>query len=327
MNLGETSRCKIPLTKGPVRSLCWQNEELVDSVGGGARFRLDGSTVPTHICWADRFDAAIMSRDGTYSVIYEKLGTKGLVLRGNKLLREINRSFYQAEVYEYPIAILNLPTGAVALAHCPEAYNRLEIEEIESGNKLTLRQDESPDFFHSRLQISNDGAYLLSAGWVWHPLDRVLLFSIHDALRHPNHLDNPIRMNLPDELFGVNAAAFHGDNALLLVGNAEDDVSAPTYIAEFKLKEGAVTRKCALESVPGTIMPVGPDHFIGFYEHPKLFEISSGKVIRSWPELNSGKQNSSIIWHHEMPPPLALDTTRRRFAVADASNITVIQLG
>ena len=325
MNCREIARFRIPLTKGPVRSLCWQNEELVDWAGGGTRFRLDGSTVSAGIYWAYRFDNAIMSHDGAYSVIYERQGTKGLVLRGNKFLREINRSFYHAQAYEYPIAILNFPDGLVGLAHCPEEYNRLEIEEIESGKRLTLRPGESPDFFHSRLQISTDGAYLLSAGWIWHPLDLVHLFSIHDALEHADHLDKPIPMNLPDELFAVNAAAFQSNDTLLLAGNAEDSDS-PTYVAEYRLKEGAIARKSVLHSVPGTIMPVGRDHFIGFYEHPKLFDIASGNVTQSWPELNSGKQKSSIVWQ-EVPPPLALDAANKRFAVADANGITVIQLG
>jgi len=327
MNVAERERFQILLKNGPVRSLCWHGDELVDWAGGGARFGLDGSMVRAGINWAYRFDNAITSRDGNYRVIYETLGTKGLVLRGNKCLREINRSFYHAHVYEYPIAILELPGGVVGLAHCPESYNRLEIEEIESGDKLTLRPGESPDFFHSRLEASPDGAYLLSAGWVWHPVDLIHVFSIHEALKYADQLDKPLPLNLPDDIFEVNAATFQDSNALLLVGKSESDESSASTVAQYKIKEEKVEQKCALESMPGTIMAVGRDHFVGFYEHPKLFEISTGKVIQSWPELSSGKQNSSIIWHHELRPLLALDPARKRFAVANANDITVIQLG
>jgi hypothetical protein len=58
-----------------------------------------------------------------------------------------------------------------------------------------------------------------------------------------------------------------------------------------------------------------------------LFEISSGKIIQSWPELNSGKQISSILHHSESPPPLALDPENKRFAIANEKEITVVQLG
>ena len=309
-----------------MRSLCWNGDELVDFVGGGTRFRLDGSTTRAVINWAYRFDSAITSRDGRYQMIYEKLGTKALVLRENKFVREINRSFYHAHVYEYPIAILDLPNDAVGLAHCPEDYNRLEIEEIESGNKLTLRPGKSPDFFHSKLNVSPDESYLLSAGWIWHPIDFVHLFSVSEALEHSEHLDEPISLNLPDEFFEINAATFQDDNTLLLTGNKEVDDSSASFVALYKIKEKKIEHMCSLDSMAGTIMPVGRDHFIGFYEHPKLFEIPTGKVIQSWPELVSGKQNSSIIWHADLPPPVAMDARGKRFAVADAKDITVIQL-
>jgi hypothetical protein len=287
---------------------------------------MDGSTGPSTISWRYRFDSAVMSNDGAYGVMYEKLGTKGLVLHGNKCIREINRSYYHADVYEYPIAIVNLPGCVVGLAHCPEEYNRLELEEIVSGNKLSLRLGESPDFFHSRLRVSPDGDYLLSAGWVWHPLDFIQLYSIHDALKHPEHLDEPLPMSLPDELFEVNAAEFQADGTLLLVSKGETAGSTPAYVAQYGVKEGTVRRISALESIPGTVMPVGLDHFVGFYEHPKLFEVSTGKIIHTWPDLNSGNQSSSIISRHEHLPQLALDSAGKRFAVADASGITVVEL-
>ena len=57
------------------------------------------------------------------------------------------------------------------------------------------------------------------------------------------------------------------------------------------------------------------------------FEISSGKIIHSWPELNSGKQISSIIGQRDQPPPLALDPENKRFAIASEKEITVVLLG
>jgi hypothetical protein len=66
---------------------------------------------------------------------------------------------------------------------------------------------------------------------------------------------------------------------------------------------------------------------IGFYKYPKLFELSSGKVLQRWPELDSGTQISSIIRGIEKLPPLAFDPDRKRFAVSDKKGITVIQLG
>jgi hypothetical protein len=37
-------------------------------------------------------------------------------------------------------------------------------------------------------------------------------------------------------------------------------------------------------------------------------------------------QTSSIIWHHDTPPPIALDPSNRRFAVASPHGVTVVAL-
>src|SRR5262249_3427266 len=116
-------------------------------------------------------------------------GTKGLVVRGSEQVREVNRSYYHASAYEYPIAVFTLPEGTPALVHCPDQYNKLEIEELQTGRRLTTRAGEPVDFFHSRLQVSPGGKYLLSAGWVWHPLDMIQIFRLSEVLDCPGALD------------------------------------------------------------------------------------------------------------------------------------------
>jgi hypothetical protein len=84
-----------------VGSLVWDGESLVDWVGGGDRYFLDGEVASARRRYAYAFDA-VASLDGSpFSVIYTRCGTKGLVLRDGRLVREINRSYYQAGAYEY----------------------------------------------------------------------------------------------------------------------------------------------------------------------------------------------------------------------------------
>ena len=66
---------------------------------------------------------------------------------------------------------------------------------------------------------------------------------------------------------------------------------------------------------------------VGFYEHPKLVEVATGKTAARWPEMETGSQNGSINSKLDEIPPFALDPANKRFAVADAEKITVIQLG
>ena len=79
--------------------------------------------------YAYSFDAAKASPDGRFAVIYEKQGTKGLLLDNGRIVRGLNRSFYKARAYEYPVALFHEPGGSLLLAHCPNTYNCIELEE------------------------------------------------------------------------------------------------------------------------------------------------------------------------------------------------------
>ncbi|MET0791687.1 MAG: hypothetical protein ABW061_09225, partial [Polyangiaceae bacterium] len=159
------------------RSLAWDGDVLVDWVAGGTRYHLDGTIIRAGISWAYEFDAATALSNSPWAVIYERLGTKALLLKHGTLVRELNRSFYHAQVYAYPVSLLLAPGGRVVVAHCPDEYNRIEIEDANTGERLTASSKRKPeDFFHSRLQPSPDGKWLLSAGWVWHPFDALCWF-------------------------------------------------------------------------------------------------------------------------------------------------------
>lgn len=75
-----------------VRSLVWQGDELVDWVGGGTRFAMDGMITPASVYFAGNFDAAVATSSGDIVVIYKRLGTKAIVLENGRVEREINRS-------------------------------------------------------------------------------------------------------------------------------------------------------------------------------------------------------------------------------------------
>jgi len=71
------------------------------------------------------------------------------------LVREINRSYYHAEAYEYLVAFAKLKDGRDILIHCPVDYCRIDFEEVETGQLLTNHSGRKPsDFFHSRFEIS-----------------------------------------------------------------------------------------------------------------------------------------------------------------------------
>jgi hypothetical protein len=325
---------RITLPAPGVRSLCWHGEELVDWVSGGRRYPLDGSSmVDPHVRFAYRFDVAAVSPSGRYACIYERLGTKGLLVREGSVLREIDRSYYCANAYDYPLVLFALPDGREVLAHCPNEYNRLEIEDLETGRRLTARSNEqADDFFHSRLAASPDGRRLLSAGWIWHPFDTVSFYGVEEALAEPGLLD--ALSGFPERSVEVNSAAFLSSRFVALTSapdadnfNDEDDAPdiRPGTISVYDLEAGRVISVAPHHEPVGEMMPLGEEAVVGFYGHPKVIDLRTGAIMREWPELETGQRNSSITWSQQKPmPPLALDPANRRFAVADGEAITVI---
>src|SRR5262252_2931277 len=173
-----------------VQTLAWQGDVLVDWAGGHRRIHLDGTIERgSYIPLGPRFDAAIAAPDGRHVVIYQRLGTKALLMRDAKLVRELNRSYYFADTYEYPIGFVSLLDGSTGLIHCPDEYDRIEIERALTGERLTSRESVRADFFHSRLSSNPAGTRFMSAGWIWHPLDWLLTFDVEAALRDPRLLD------------------------------------------------------------------------------------------------------------------------------------------
>ena len=42
-------------------------------------------------------------------------------------------------------------------------------------------------------------------------------------------------------------------------------------------------------------MALGKRHVLSLYRHPKLVDLSAGKVVHVWTELQSGLQEGSIV--------------------------------
>lgn len=321
-----------------VNSLCWHNQHLIDWIGGGNVYYLDGSMQRRPVSYGYRFDAAIVSPSGELAVLYERLGTKGLVLHHGQILREINRSYYHADAYEYPVTFVQLENGRELLVHCPEEYCQIDIEDAQTGERLTSSTVRKPaDFFHSRLVCSPSNKWLLSAGWVWHPWDVIELYDIQQVLANPTLLDS--NSMAPRTAAEIYAAAFSDADTLVLLTSDEtndeedndDDSDAlwragPRSIAYYDLNTHQYQSIVRAAEVVGKLMPIGRNYVVGFYEHPKLFDATTGKVIHRWPDLATGTQTSSIIWGIDRVPPIAIDTVHKRFAVAGTDTITVVEI-
>lgn len=276
---------------------------------------------------------ATVSPSGKYSVIFDTIGTKALLLRGTEIVRQLNRDFYHAHAYAYPITFAMLPDGRELLIHCPENYCQLEIEEVESGRSLSQNfTRDSADFFHSRLIVSNDGRWLLSAGWVWHPLDIVAVYKLSEAMEDARVLDS-CQTNPPGS-WESSSAAFV-DNGTVAVGTSDeffgddddesDLIPGKNAIGIWKIGSSSYETAMCLEHPPGTMMPLNHRFIVTFYGHPRLYDLEKQQLVHEWLNIDSGIQRSNITFD-KLPPPLALDAKNARFAVADQYKVTMIQI-
>lgn len=319
-----------------VRSLCWHDQSLIDWVVGGTRYQLDGTINRSSTVYPFGFDAAVQSASGEVVVIYQRLGTKGLVLNNGQIVREINRSYYYADSYEYPIAILQHADLNEVLVHCPEKYNQLELEDVATNRRLNEAERQPVKIFHSRLSVSPKGKWLVSAGWQWQPTHTVAIYNVDEIWAQPQILDTegfcpPIKVD-------ISSVSFLDEQTLLIITDEFANLSADLVdtlvqrrgahsIGYYDLLNRQFRATVEAEEIVGTAMALSERYVVGFYDHPKLFDCTTGKVVQRWPDLATGRQTHSMIGRLDQAiPPIAFDQTNQRFAVADAEGITVIEL-
>lgn len=125
------------------------------------------------------------------------------------------------------------------------------------------------------------------------------------------------------------SATFFPDGrlAVALQGEIDADDTAPR--AELRICDaGRSTDPMVLSPAgrTGTIAAIGNDHVLALFGHPRLLDMRTGREVLSWPQLKSGTQTTSILMAGYDVPPTAVDAAGKRFALADAQGITVIQI-
>jgi hypothetical protein len=225
------------------------------------------------------------------------------------------------------------------LVHCPEQYNQLEMEDVETGTRVvsSVTPRKSPDFFHSRLGANASGTRLISVGWIWHPFDAYQLFDLPKAMTDASELDKPVpAQGGPVE---VTSAAFRDNDSLFVWCDADgDDFDEeepdakdagryrPGTIATYDLTANKFLTVAPVAEPAGRLMPLDREHVVGFHGHPRLIHAPSGRVIHEWSDITCGVHGSSIIHHLPAAPPVAMDSARRRFAVGGEQSIALVQI-
>lgn len=309
-------------------TICWFGDSIIDWGCAGTQYSLNGEIKQLskyHLTF--NFDGAITSEDGNYAFIYQRIGTKGLLLKNGELLREINRSYYCAHAYEYPAAFVTI-TNVTYLIHCPNAYNQLDFENVETGELITNIPGRNPsDVFHSRLEISPDNTYLMSRGWFWHPLDVVEVFTIEDCINKPLLLDeSTLSPNVGTE---VCTASFISDDKIL-IGSSDEilfndnlDALPPKHIAIWDLKTDQISKPVSINVEFGNLFAINEDLTWDLYDYPKIIDLKTGQVVDKDESFDSGKQNSSIIHHRSNVPQIIFNQQTKQIAVSGENKVDI----
>lgn len=284
-----------------LQTIDWFNGDIIDWVSAGKIYSNDGQL--THIAkyhYPFGFDASITSSDGKYAFIYKRLGTKGILLKNGEIIREINRTYYYAETYEFPAAFFTCDNETY-LVHCPIDYCRLDFENVETGEIVSNIPGRKPsDIFHSRLSISPDNSHLLVCGWLWHPMDTVELFDIKQCLKNPLLLDK----SFLDPNFGteINSASFIDNYRILIASTDEEpfDEEVPPIlpqknIAIWNFIKNEITTPQKVNGEFGNLFAINENQAWDMFKYPKIINIQTGEIDSKLEDINSGFQTSSIM--------------------------------
>lgn len=315
------------LTANYLKTISWLGDTIVDWASGGKQYFLNGEILESSTHFPFSFDGAINSIDGTYAFIYQKLGTKGLLLKNGELIREVNRSYYCANSYEFPCAFAEVG-GITYLIHCPIAYDRLDFENVETGELVTNIQDRKPkNIFHSRLSVSPDNSTLISRGWVWHPLDNTFIFNIKDCLSEPKLLDE-LNWQFPEGA-EVCTASFI-DSKRILIGSSDEiindeNLTMPAkHIAIWHLEQKTMSKPVHVKEEFGNLFAINECFAWDLYDFPKIISIDTGEIIAKDESINTGKNRSAISNSRTINPQIIFNPQTKQVAISGEEKIEVL---
>jgi hypothetical protein len=312
-----------------VSALAWDESCLVE-VMTGRRIGLDGTMSARAFFLGYPFDRGlcIRGRDAFWTLAYDNRGTKAVLYKNWKEHRELNRSYYFAKQFDYPVALTVVNQDRVVIIHCPNSYDTIVVEDADTGEVLGTKKSKGMEF-HSRLSVSGDGRFLVSAGWFWHPLGGAWLCSVGEILGSDHCPVKEVEFSFGAE---IDAAAFLGNDHLVVCSTEEvvsDEPGAselrPLQLGLWSISDARWISTAPLQESAGTIMP-WKEWLISFNGHPKAIELATGKVVHVWSQIESGHQIGCIELGTPSPPTMALNARAGMFAVCDSKGITVVSL-
>ena len=309
----------------PLASLVWAGDRLFDPIGAPGhelgRPRSGWRTSPK----SAYFDLSFCNRAGSVFGAYKQLGTKAVLF--NSLDEdELDRSYYHADVTPFPIGFLSLKELDDTLVYAKE-YDTLVLASLRPDGQFPLSPPVA-DFFHGRLEISPSGRWLMSHGWIWHPLSDIMLIDLDIVREDPSKLNSFETAMMPEP----EGCTFLADDSVVLAPMpqnenytwGEHEAQAKTLWVVDPLTR-KVLHKVAVDVQPKRMMALGTTHIVDFEGYPKVIELATGQIVLELSDLTTG--TSREPWPCAVHPtvPLALDPGNNRFAFGEGKKVTIVE--
>jgi hypothetical protein len=167
------------------------------------------------------------------------------------------------------------------------------------------------------------------------PVGCLIVYDGRRALSDPRVLD-PVRSDVLDMrgLIGaeISGACFSADEVVMSKSPEQNDPDdpddlGPNMLARWSTGERRFLRRRHLRETAGDLLAFG-DGVLSLHRHPRLYDAATGELVTEWPDLDTGRADSSIVWKRAFSGParVAVDETNRRFAVTDGERIVVINM-
>lgn len=312
---------RITLSDNSPQTICWINNRPTD----WAKIEMPGSSgMQFTRSLGFPFDAAVSSEDGQYVFIYQKLGTKAVLMKDGHELREINRPYYCSDVHEYPATLATLKNGRTYLIHCPFKYCRLDFEDVETGEIVTNVPGRDPrDFFHSRLAVGPESRYLLSDGWFWHPWGVAKIFDLEACLADPLLLDIG---SDPDDLQTEICSASFIDMNTVLLGTSNEPARdeeepgkvPPLHLAIWDIPSNQITHVVKPQTEFGQLYAIDEERCFDTFRYPKIINLRNGEVEDKAEDIFSGLINHAIISSsRDQLPQISFNRSTKQLAIVN----------
>jgi hypothetical protein len=199
-----------------------------------------------------------------YICIVDNRGTDGWVLNADTgWPYEFERGKYHVENCSFPIGFIERD-GETLLVRAAD-WNRLDIIRLSDFTLLTPRElndDNSIDYFYSKLTVSPDGRHFAMDGWVWQPMESIM---VYDVDRFFTEYDKAsVQLDPPQHVSGYNwdRPLCWVDNHTIAIGHNPNEGNTdagpvPSRILLYDISREKVMGQYRLEKSDGTVEPLG----------------------------------------------------------------------